>query len=194
MASTFVGDLEPPDLHRAALRFRTAACTFSARARCDCLTRSLSLWQQRAALRNSLAEAKRSRVWQIGLGSGIDSFEFHDRARAGKRNRRIVDAGSRQVRTARSCRALRCAWRIEKNSFVRWLWGNLQAEFGFRKWSPVPFKKTCAFHSSKRAGLSFFLKHFYRFPCFVRRRLFVFKRAGQIHLGQQIVRIKFQET
>src|SRR6266516_3355940 len=77
MASTFVGDLEPPDLHRAALRFRTAACTFSARARCDCLTRSLSLWQQRAALRNSLAEAKRSRVWQFGLGSGIDSFEFH---------------------------------------------------------------------------------------------------------------------
>src|SRR5882762_11256562 len=39
----------------------------------------------------------------------------------------------------------------------------------------------------------FFLKHFNRVPRLIRRRLFVIERAIQIHLGQEIVRIKFQE-
>jgi hypothetical protein len=40
----------------------------------------------------------------------------------------------------------------------------------------------------------FLLENFDRFPRFVRRSLFVFQRALQIHLGQQIVGIEFQET
>jgi hypothetical protein len=40
----------------------------------------------------------------------------------------------------------------------------------------------------------FFLEHLNRFPRFVGWRLLVFQRAIQIHLGQEIVRIKFQET
>ena len=41
---------------------------------------------------------------------------------------------------------------------------------------------------------SFLLENFDRFPRFVGWRLFVFKRALQIHLGQQIVGIEFQKT
>jgi hypothetical protein len=40
---------------------------------------------------------------------------------------------------------------------------------------------------------SLLLKHLYCRPSFIRRSLFVFERAIQIHLGQQVVRIKFQE-
>ena len=41
---------------------------------------------------------------------------------------------------------------------------------------------------------SFLFENFDRFPRFVGRSLFVFERALQIHLGQQIVGIEFQET
>ena len=40
----------------------------------------------------------------------------------------------------------------------------------------------------------FLLKHLNRVPGFVGRLLFVFERALQIHLGQKIVRIKFEKA
>jgi len=40
----------------------------------------------------------------------------------------------------------------------------------------------------------FLLEDFHRFPRFVGRSLFVFERALEIHLGQQIVGIEFQES
>jgi len=41
---------------------------------------------------------------------------------------------------------------------------------------------------------SFLLENFDRFPRFVGGHMFVFERALQIHFGQQIVGIEFQET
>ena len=40
----------------------------------------------------------------------------------------------------------------------------------------------------------FLLEYFHRVPLFVGRGLFIFERALEIHLGQRIIRIKFQET
>ena len=47
---------------------------------------------------------------------------------------------------------------------------------------------------SNQSPLLFFLEHLYSFPRFVRRSLFVFEGTLQIHLGQQIVGIEFQES
>jgi hypothetical protein len=44
------------------------------------------------------------------------------------------------------------------------------------------------------ARSSLFLEHLHRLPRFIRRRLFIFERALQIHLGQRIIGIKFQEA
>jgi hypothetical protein len=55
-------------------------------------------------------------------------------------------------------------------------------------------KATGSLDFARDDGELFLLENFDRFPRFVGRRLFVFERALQIHLGQQIVGIEFQET
>src|SRR6266849_3246884 len=47
--------------------------------------------------------------------------------------------------------------------------------------------------TERAARPSLFLKHFHRLPRFIWRGLFIFEGAIQIHFGQEIVRIKFQE-
>src|SRR5437879_7986526 len=44
------------------------------------------------------------------------------------------------------------------------------------------------------AWLSLLLEHFDRVPSIIRRRLLVLERAIEIHLGQRVVGIEFEET
>ena len=44
------------------------------------------------------------------------------------------------------------------------------------------------------SGSSFLVENLHCRPRFIGRRLFVFERAIQIHFGQQVVRIKFEES
>ena len=57
------------------------------------------------------------------------------------------------------------------------------------------FSRVCGIRITDRLSrLSLFFEHLNRVPCFVRRLLFVFERPIEIHLGQEIVRIEFEEA
>ena len=55
------------------------------------LCHSLSVRDWRAHIRNALVAAQRPRIWQLGLGGGVDPFQFHGRPGAGKRDRRVIE-------------------------------------------------------------------------------------------------------
>src|SRR4029077_8999687 len=63
-------------------------------------------------IRNSLAEVKRARIRQLGLGGGVNPFEFHGWPCARERDRRIIENSA--MATAPSIRvaggARRSAW------------------------------------------------------------------------------------
>src|SRR5712692_1784151 len=70
-----------------------------------------------------------------------------------------------------------------------------------RKWklrgasfTPILYAASAILATERKTEPLFFLKHFHRIPSFVGRLLFVFEGALQIHLGQKIVRIEFEET
>ena len=63
----------------------------SRRARRYRLSRSFSFRRQCASFSDSLAQTERPGVRQFGLGSGLDSLEFHDGPCPWERNRCIVD-------------------------------------------------------------------------------------------------------
>ncbi len=89
-----------------------AATTTHAHACCHFLCYSLSVRDWCAHLRNALAAFERARIWQLGLGDGVDPFQFHGRTGAGERDRRVVENSA--MATASSLRlaggARRCAW------------------------------------------------------------------------------------
>jgi hypothetical protein len=102
-----------------------------------------------------LAAAKRPGIRQLGLGGGVDPFQFYGRAGPGERDRRNIEnsamatAPSLRVAggaTTHSCLPIYClngsvqkaetlaannAALIKRNWFVDWLWEKLEIDFGF---------------------------------------------------------------
>src|SRR5439155_1655660 len=59
-------------------------------ARRDFLGYSIFVRHWRADFRNLVVAVERPGIWQLSLGRGVDSFQFHGRPGVGKRDRRII--------------------------------------------------------------------------------------------------------
>ena len=81
-------------------------------AYCYFLCHSLSVRDWCAHIRNALAAAQRPRIWQLGLGGGVDPFQFHGRPGARERDRRIIENSAMATATSlRLAGGARCsAW------------------------------------------------------------------------------------
>src|SRR5213592_3063676 len=95
-------------------------------AHCDSVRYSLSVRHWRADFRNSVVTVERPSIWQLSLGCGVDSLQFHGGPGLGKRARRILEnsamasapfircvGGLRRILWVHDCFWPPSAWRVD---------------------------------------------------------------------------------
>src|SRR6266478_2403555 len=92
----------------------------------DSLGYFISVWHWRADFQNPVVAIERAGIWQLSLGCGVDSLQFHGGPRVGKRARRVSEnsamatalfvrcaGGPRRVLRVHDCFWPSNAWRLD---------------------------------------------------------------------------------
>src|SRR5207244_8865950 len=92
----------------------------------DLVRCSFSLWRWRIDFRNSVVAIERAGIWQLSLGCGVDSLQFHGGLGARKCARRILEnsamasapfvrcvGGPRRILWVHDCFWPSSAWRVD---------------------------------------------------------------------------------